>query len=184
MKKNSVEYDYNKFDYLHITVKDKKLDDILSCYGALGWEVVFRDEDPKYFDIMHVIFRRKIDISDKDERQLLQVYIEGALNQIGKVWVNPTVKCFFFTIFSCLLALGVIAGGLCIIFLLDGVAADIFGIAVCGFGVALFIPIIILSVLLYKREIKKAKKTEENALREIDASVKKAQMLAEGGKNG
>ena len=81
MKNNN----YKDYDTLKLFIKKDKAEDIVQKYQALQWEVVSQKENNKYEDIVDLEFVRPHKIANKDELQLLQVYMEEELNAIGKL---------------------------------------------------------------------------------------------------
>lgn len=72
-------------DNLYIYVKKDKKELIEKCYKSLGWQKVAEQENEKYEDTINLNYSRPHQIKNKDALQLLQVYVEADLNEIGKI---------------------------------------------------------------------------------------------------
>lgn len=94
--------DYNKFDKMSLFVKKDMKDEIIKNYNDFGWELVNVKPNFLYDDIVDLTFKRSHYISNKDDLQLLQVYMEDKLNELGKVNKNRNAKS---TIFALILGL-------------------------------------------------------------------------------
>ena len=73
--------DHENYDYIDIIVKKENVDEVVCSYGKFLWQELYRKEDKRYSDVIHVSFYRARDIKNKDRLQLLQVYYEFALNE-------------------------------------------------------------------------------------------------------
>lgn len=76
--------DYNNYDKLVLYVRNKKADEIINYYNALGYELVSVKENSKYLDTKDLTFLRPHIIENKDRLQLLQIHLEVELNKMGK----------------------------------------------------------------------------------------------------
>lgn len=79
--KEKVTKDYSNYDYITLTVKKDKAEEVITSYGAFRWEEMNRVSDKVYGDIIHVTFKRVHNIHDKDVLQYLQVLYESRLNE-------------------------------------------------------------------------------------------------------
>ncbi len=75
---------YREFDYQTIVAKKDKVDEVIKRYDCLGWKAIEFSEHDQYANLIEIEFSRKHFIKNKDDLQLLQIYIENDLNQIGK----------------------------------------------------------------------------------------------------
>ncbi len=93
---NTNNYD---FDKLTIYVKKVKAGEIINNYKCFGWHLTLEEENSKYEDIVNLTFERKHKIKNKDELQLMQIYMEDKLNSLGKLErnKNPKTKTFGLT---------------------------------------------------------------------------------------
>ena len=78
-------FDYNNFDKLNLFVKKQKLQDVINTYSSLGWKLVEKKDNKKYVDIIDITFLRPHNLKNKDDLQLIQVYVEDNLNDIAKL---------------------------------------------------------------------------------------------------
>lgn len=78
----------NKYDYLSVSVKTDSEDEMITRYGAFGWELIERADDKRYSDIAVINLRRSHTIPNKDRLQYLQVGMETAVNNISKYKQN------------------------------------------------------------------------------------------------
>ena len=99
--------DYINYDSLKLYVKKNKSKEIIEHYKLFGWEVLEEFENKKYEDILDLTFCRPHKIKNKDELQLLQVYMEERLNEQAKIEKHKHSKTT-----SIGLCLGVIGVGL------------------------------------------------------------------------
>ena len=70
-----------EYDELRLYVKKTKKDEIVNHYKVFGWNLVSINENKRYEDIVDLEFKRPHKIKEKDELQLLQVYMEENVNQ-------------------------------------------------------------------------------------------------------
>ena len=81
MKNNN----YKEFDSLTLYVKTTLTEKIIEYYKLLGWNLVEKHENVYYEDINNLTFSRPHKIENKDELQLMQVYLEDRLNNLSKI---------------------------------------------------------------------------------------------------
>lgn len=74
----------NDYDNLTLFVKKKKAKEIVEHYNLFGWELVKAEENDLYEDLVDLSFIRPHKIENKDDLQLLQVYMEEKLNEAAK----------------------------------------------------------------------------------------------------
>lgn len=84
--------DYKNYDVLNLYVKRNKLEDIINKYSIFGWELEKQEDNKQYEDIVDLTFVRPHKIKNKDEVQLLQVYMEERLNKVGQLERNKNAK--------------------------------------------------------------------------------------------
>lgn len=84
--------DYNNYDVLNLYVKRNKLENIINKYTIFGWELEKQEDNKEYEDIVELTFVRFHKIKNKDELQLLQVYMEERLNKVGQLERNKNAK--------------------------------------------------------------------------------------------
>ena len=56
--KKEINKDYWNYDYLDLTVKKDKVDELISTYNAFRWEQTDMWWDKQYSDIIHLSFKR------------------------------------------------------------------------------------------------------------------------------
>ena len=86
------EKDFQNFDYLDIIVKKKSEQEISNAYSAFLWNKIYKKEDRRYNDVVHLSFRRPHKINNKDSLQLLEVYYESALNNRADLEIKKHSK--------------------------------------------------------------------------------------------
>lgn len=84
--------DYNNYDVLNLYVKRNKLEDIIKKYEIFGWQLEKQEDNKDYEDIVEVAFIRPHKIKNKDDLQLLQVYMEERLNKVGQIERSKNAK--------------------------------------------------------------------------------------------
>lgn len=147
----------DEFDYIYVTVKSVTADKITKGYETLGWECVKKEVHSRYFDELNLTFRRPHLIEHKDERQLIQVYLESAVNGLGRLSSNPRPATTAFLVVVGLLLLGIVGLGVSVVFLWDGIWFTV-GIVSACVGLLLYIPYGIIAVKLYGFEKSRAEK--------------------------
>lgn len=176
MKKN-LQLDRENYDYMYATVKKSKLDELTAHYKALGWEIISRDDDRQYADIIHFTLRRAHVIKHKDELQLLQVYLETAWNTIGKLEANPCPKTMIVGLTLGIIGLAFIIIGLCALLYATVELFNMLGIMWIVAGGLFLVLCMILAVELYKREKVQAAKDIKEARIEIEKVYAEAERL-------
>lgn len=171
--------DYERYDYLYAAIKKRSSVRLKDCYGAFGWEVLSRAEDDRYDDVLNVAFRRPHAIEHKDELQLIQVYMESALNDLGKTERYAHKKTFFAVLGACLFTMGLIAAGICLLLFFNGTPSLICSVVAFSLAVSAAVTLGILSHKLYKREDEVAKEKAKRAIDEIGDICKRAAALTE-----
>ncbi len=98
--------DLNK-DWIKLSTKKEKQNEVETYYSAFGWEKVEEINDKFYGDTVHLTFNRKHKIKNKDELQLLQVQLNNHLNKVAKYEKYKNIKSnclsFFVNIFCAIL---------------------------------------------------------------------------------
>ncbi len=84
--------DYKNFDYIDVIVKKQNEQEIIDGYLSFLWQKIEQKEDRRYNDIVHLSFKREIDIPNKDRLQLLEVYYETALNKRAEIQIKKHSK--------------------------------------------------------------------------------------------
>jgi hypothetical protein len=107
-----LEKDYNNYDYLSISVKNYQLDNVLTCYTSLGWKVIKRENDRKFFDMKYILLSRPHHVPEKDRLQYLQVRMETQINAISGAYTFRHTKSDAFLLFCCLVCTCLMALGI------------------------------------------------------------------------
>ncbi|MEG1527542.1 MAG: hypothetical protein RR248_02350 [Clostridia bacterium] len=169
--------DYSRYDYLTIAIKTDKPNEILSCYKDFCWEVIESADDDQFDDIIHVSFRRKHKIANKDRLQLLQVNMETALNKLGKICKNKHSKSAWLGIPLGICDCGLAIGGILLVQYaksLLGLLGGIFAVL----GSIVFLAILGIQIKkLFKTEIKNYIKFSDDIDREIAIICQEARQL-------
>lgn len=144
--------DYINYDSLKLYVKKNKSKEIIEHYKLFGWEVLEEFENKKYEDILDLTFCRPHKIKNKDELQLLQVYMEERLNEQAKIEKHKHSKTT-----SIGLCLGVIGVGLITLGLLACLKVIMFvsligGILLAVSGLVFVAVSLIILPKIYKKE--------------------------------
>lgn len=129
----------DEFDYIYVTVKSGMVEKVTEGYEALGWECVKTEVHSRYFDEQNIIFRRPHVIDHKDERQLMQVYLENALNGLGKLVSKPYPKTTAFLVVIGLILLAAVIFGVTVTLVWNGIWFAC-GIVVAVLGLLAYVP--------------------------------------------
>lgn len=163
------------YDKLYVTVKADRLDELTSYYGRLGWERVEVKEHKIYLDELNLAFRRPHFVEHKDELQLMQVYLDEALNGLAKMRARPCPYSTAFCVIFSLLSVAAIITGLCLA-LVRGGNWFYGGLCISACGGALALATLITSIIAFRREkraeleyAEKLRETIKNVLQAADA---------------
>lgn len=169
----------NVFEEDTISVKSKKqaAEHIVRRYGDFGWTLTEKEEDSLYEDVTHMTFTRPHFIKNRDELQLLQVRLEIAYNNMGKLSSKSRLRTSLFSSLFALLCAALIAGGIAVILLLDGLLPIISGALLCAAGVAAGVLGGLVSHRVYKKDRQKYGLLIQGQLDTIDELCKKAREL-------
>ena len=173
--------DYKNFDTITLYVKKRKVKKIIEYYKLLGWELESRKHNKHYADLSDLVFCRPHKIENKDELQLLQVYLEDKLNAEGKNEKDRHIKSkcfivtfgvlgFLFFVFGLLMCFNIFALGLG------------FGISFCTLAFVLLVVGVTFLPKLFKKEKIVFEQKKTIISKEIQEICKKAKSL-KGGKN-
>ncbi len=83
---------YKNYDYLDIIVKKDNACEIINAYSAFLWVKIDEKDDRHYSDVIHLTFKRDINIENKDRLNLLEVYYETALNKRAEIKIKKHSK--------------------------------------------------------------------------------------------
>ena len=98
----------NKFDLLSLYVKRNKKDEILQYYQCFNWKLKEENANKMYVDIVDLVLIRPHTLCNKDNLQLLQVYMEESLNKKAKLEQKKyprSTSCGFVGMFIVLVSL-------------------------------------------------------------------------------
>lgn len=175
--------DYKNYDVLNLYVKRNKLESIISKYNIFGWELEKQEDNKEYEDIVELTFVRPHEIKNKDDLQLLQVYMEERLNKVGQIERNKNAKTT-----SLALVFGVIGLALILLGILD-LIFNFFGLLVAGDVIFLSLGVILslMGSFLVPKIYKKEKIDFDSKISvlelEIENICQRVKILA-GGKDG
>ncbi|MDE6356072.1 MAG: hypothetical protein K2L67_02400 [Clostridia bacterium] len=181
-----METDYRNYDRLFVAVKLNKLEELERCYRALGWEREEKRDDKLHRGRVHLVYRRPHRIGNKDKLQLLQVYLEAALNDEGRLDGKSMPLTAVAGILTGLLTLGFAVAGLCLMYLLNNPVIYTAGIVFLACAVAMFLLSITVTLKVFFKEREKRKVRLLRARAEIVSVLKEAARLCtvEGGAGG
>lgn len=143
---------YNEFDKITIYAKKTKTEEIINHYKVFGWEVVEEVENNRYEDIVDLTFCRPHKIENKDELQLLQIYMEERLNEIAKIERNKNAKTTSFGLCFGVVSFALIVVGILAILKVLDIFGLIGGVTITVLGVILMIITTIVLPRTYKKE--------------------------------
>lgn len=169
-----METDYRNYDRLFVTVKLNKLDELEECYRALGWECVDSSDDLVYRGRVHLVYRRPHRIENKDKLQLLQVYLESALNDEGRLESRAMPLTAATGIITGFVTLALVALGLCLMYLLDNPVIYTAGIIFLTCSAAMLLLAVTVTLKVFFGENKRRKTKLLHARAEIEAVLKEA----------
>ena len=174
-----METDYRNYDRLFVTVKLNKLDELEECYRALGWECVDSRDDSVYRGRVHLVYRRPHRIENKDKLQLLQVYLESALNDEGRLESRAMPLTAATGIITGFVTLALVALGLCLMYLLDNPVIYTAGIIFLTCSANMFLLAVTVTLKVFFGENKRRKTKLLNARAEIEAVLKEAATIGD-----
>ncbi|MBD5632517.1 MAG: hypothetical protein HDP34_04740 [Clostridia bacterium] len=133
--------DYKKYDYINVSVKEKRAEELEEMYSAFLWEQTACEEHSRYYDIYNYTFRRPKKIQNKDDLQYLQVGAEKIFNKMDKLSREKHAFSSVFGLTMGILGVALIAGGitlLCLfstlLYIISAVLFIVAGVAVCVLG--------------------------------------------------
>lgn len=177
VKKNS------EFDTLNIYVKKSKSNEIIDSYKTFGWQLKSESENNQYEDIVDLAFEREHKIKNKDELQLLQVYMEDKLNEMGKLEKNKNPKTTAFGLFFGVTGIALIVFGALFGFkVLLGINLGL-SIGMSFIGIIFLILTIIFIPKLSKKELNYFNSRHSQLMSDVKEIKQKAASLFGGDKN-
>lgn len=144
--------DFKNYDYLSVSVKTDSEKEMISRYGAFGWEVLDRADDSQYSNISVVNFRRPHAMPNKDRLQYLQVAMETIVNNWAKSKSKKHALSCGLGLSSFIIGGGLIAGGVALAVLISALWAYL--VAGCSVlaGICLFIAATVTLIRLIPKE--------------------------------
>ena len=143
---------FKDFDYQTIVVKKDKADEILKRYECLQWKVVEAREHAQYEDLIEVEIQREHNLKNKDELQLLQIYIENDLNQIAKAERNKHSKTTALGLLFGVFLVCFLASGVTLLCLMQNLTTFIVSPILLGFALGLIVLEAVLLPKIFKKE--------------------------------
>ena len=128
--KNIISDDYLEYDYLRLSVKRDKVEQVVKGYNAFLFVEVNRYEDRRFSNLLHLEFKRPHKIKNKDSLQYLQVEYECAINECAKEENEKHYKSQTIASFAVTLAVLAFAGVIALIFFAKTFWHILFGVCV------------------------------------------------------
>jgi len=170
-----VETDYKNYDRLFVTVKLNKLEEPEKCYDALGWECVGKKNVRG--GRVQINYRRPHRVENKDELQLLQVYLEAALNEEGKLDTRSMPLTAAVGVITGFLTVALAVLGLCLTFLTDNPVYFVAGVVFLSCAVAMLLLAVTATLKSFFKEREKRKARLLKARAEISATLRKVEAI-------
>ena len=168
---------YKEYDKLHIYVKEGLVSNIIEYYKLLGWQFENKKENQRYEDIVDMSFYRPHNIENKDELQLMQVYMEEKLNALGKIKKRKHTLSTTLGLSSGILGLSMIVLGLLNVFNVFWFLGFIFGLIFSIAGGVLCISNSITLPKIIKKEKEKYQIQFDKINKELEEICQKAKTL-------
>ena len=137
------------YDVLTLYVNKTKTEEVIEHYKIFCWDLVKETENERFEDVVDLTFQRRHNIENKDELQLLQVYMEDNLNSVAKLERNKHLKSIIFELTFGPIGLALITLGLLFCFhilpvlgLIGGIVLAVLGL-VCEVLIAIFVPLMV-----------------------------------------
>lgn len=140
------------YDYLNVTVRRDKARELVLYYRTFGWEKTAVAIHGVTENLLDMSFRRPHKIENKDELQLLQVYLETALNTVGRLERIPRPRTLAFNLALSLLNAALIVAGLCLALVYDATSCIVTGWILVGLGCAFIVLVVYWTSKLYHIE--------------------------------
>lgn len=177
-KRIDMSKDYNKYDYLAVSVKSDQLDRILQCYHALGWTEIKTEDDREFYNMKYVRLRRPHKIANKDRLQYLQVRMEMAINSLVSIVNRAHLKSnAVFSLCACI-AFCCAAVAIWLVLTYTALLPVVCGWICLGVGVAVLAAGVAVRVVFRRRERKQATGKIMEKLRLAQSLIEEASTLA------
>ena len=169
---------YNEFDTLEIYARKNKVDHIKSCYQSFSWHVVEEKENDRYSDTIDLTFQRPHKLKNKDELQLMQVYMEDTLNKYGSLERHKHAKSTTYGLCFGVLSLAILIAG--IIILKNSLLNILFGGTLIVLGLLSCMIVFVVCLKLFKTEKETFEQSRKKLQDDLETICKKAKKLAGG----
>lgn len=163
-------------DFITVTGKKQASEHIIKRYGDFGWKLTETKEDKLYGDILHMSFTRPHAIKNKDELQLLQVRLEIAYNNTGKLARKSSHRTLLLATLTVLIVTAFIVGGVFMI-LNGGLLPIIFGSVACALGAVMALAGGISASRILKKDKAKYARLIDREAEKIDELCNRAKAL-------
>lgn len=163
-------------DYINLKAKKQAAEHLISCYADFGWSLTEQKDDKFYGDTVHMTFTRPHIIENKDELQLLQVRLEIAYNNTGKLAQKIKLRAALIVTLAVLIVAAFIVVGVFLI-LNGGLLPIIFGSIVCALGAAVATVGGLSANRVHKKDKHKYALLIEKEVKKIEDLCKKAKAL-------
>ncbi len=152
-----------EYDYLYVTVRSDKRDELVDCYDKFRWEPDGDGNARRRGRYVDMTFRRDHRIPNKDAVVLLQVYLEEAINDEGKYEKMPTPGATAFAVFFSIAIAAILA--LCIVTLatMDALVLIVLAWILIVLAVLLIPCCVLLALRMARTEKKRDRKKLETA---------------------
>lgn len=171
---------YNEFDTFKIYVKESKRDEVVKNYEAFGYFITKEEPNKHYDDILNLEFERPHKIENKDELQLLQIYMEENVNKIAKLEKQKHSKSTTLGLSTGLLCLAFIVLGAYLVLKTQTAINMIFGIISIVVGITIGILTIIFTTEITKKENKQFDENINLINQDTQKIISQAKKLAGG----
>ena len=179
---NNIMEKYSKqlYDKHTIYVKTNKAQEISEKYKCFGWNLSDQVANRKYEDLVDLTFTRPHKVSNKDELQLLQVYMEERFNNLARSERNKNAKSTIFGLCYGMIALIIAILGTLICLEIIPFYRFAVGIPLIVFAFAMFISEGIVLPRIVKSENNEFKLEHSRLENELQQICSKAQKLLNG----
>ena len=170
----------NYYDYLKVSVKRKRAEELEKMYSAFRWEIEEKAEHKRYADIINYTFRRPHNIPNRDELQYLQVSAEMQFNEMDKIERIKHARSTPLGLTLGLEGLGSVAGGISALRLMKNAFGIGLGCLFIIIGFVLFAAAALSSYNIVQRENAEYERRYREIIENIYAVCDRAVGLTEG----
>ena len=159
--------DYWNYDYVDLSVKTNNTEEVVLSYNTFGWTEIDRYSDRQYKDVLHLSFKRKHKIPNKDRLQYLQVSYEMLLNRRNAHEYRMHEKSSLVLTILCVLLASIFIAG---VLILSTFSTLISNLVSCGLMMVSTIGIL-FSIKLCRKMRKKEKVKYINYANKINGQI-------------